>query len=283
MKNTASPSTFPSKPRSSFVERTLVELNHTLEQSLFAESVARKPGLLQRLDPRLKLGALLLILITINFSRSLPILAVLLGCVVLLAGLSQVPLGAFMRRIAAVTAVFTGIIALPALFLTPGPALVSLPFQLIITRSGALSALYLFLRSSASVALAVLFVLTTPWNTSLKALGVLHVPDVLILTLGMTYRYIHLLLHQANDMFLSRKSRILRLLNREEEQRLLGASTGVLLTKSLQMSSEVYLAMESRGYRGYPRTLDNFKMQRRDWAAALLILVLCSAALWFGK
>jgi energy-coupling factor transporter transmembrane protein EcfT len=99
---------------------------------------------------------------------------------------------------------------------------------------------------------------------------VLHVPDVLILTLGMTYRYIHLLLHLANDMFLSRKSRILRRLAGTEERRLMAATSGILLGKSLQLSSEVYLAMESRGFRGYPHTIDRFQMRWFDWAAGLV-------------
>jgi len=38
--------------------------------------------------------------------------------------------------------------------------------------------------------------------------------------------------------------------------------------QSLQVSSEVYLAMQSRGFRNYPRTLDTFKMRRTDWLAA---------------
>ena len=54
----------------------------------------------------------------------------------------------------------------------------------------------------------MLLVLTTPWNTLLKALSVLRVPDGFILILGMTYRYIYLLLTTLDDMLLSRKSRV---------------------------------------------------------------------------
>jgi hypothetical protein len=40
--------------RRGVIERTLSEISHTFEQSLFAEEVARQPGLLQALDPRIK-------------------------------------------------------------------------------------------------------------------------------------------------------------------------------------------------------------------------------------
>ena len=148
-----------------------------------------------------------------------------------------------------------------------------------ITRTGAVSALLLLLRVGTSVSFTVLFVLSTPWNSVLKALGVLRVPDVIVLVLGMTYRYIHLLLHTANDMFLSRKSRILRRMSGAEERRLMAATSGTLLWKSLQMSSEVYLAMESRGYRGYPRTMDRFQMRWFDWVAGLVVAFVTILAL----
>jgi energy-coupling factor transporter transmembrane protein EcfT len=134
-----------------------------------------------------------------------------------------------------------------------------------------------------SVSLAVLLVLTTPWNSVLKALGVLHVPDVLILTLGMTYRYIYLLLHLASELFLSRQSRILRRMSGPEERQLLAATSGVLLGKSLQLSSEVYLAMQSRGFRGYSHTLDRLRMRWIDWAAGLVVALVAILAVWAGR
>ncbi|NMB88627.1 MAG: cobalt ECF transporter T component CbiQ, partial [Chloroflexi bacterium] len=218
-----------SKSRSGFVERTLVDINNILEQSIFAERIARQKGLLQSLDPRLKVASLLAFLLAVSLSHRLDVIAALYAGALLLAAVSAVPLGFFIRRVWVFIPFFTGVVALPALFITPGPALVQLPLGLAITHTGLTSALFLLLRVGTSVSLAVLFVLTTPWNSVLKALGVLRVPDVLILVLGMTYRYIHLLLHLTTDMFLSRQSRILRRMNATEERRLLGATTGTLL------------------------------------------------------
>jgi energy-coupling factor transporter transmembrane protein EcfT len=113
--------------------------------------------------------------------------------------------------------------------------------------------------------------------------GGLRVPAVIILILGMTYRYIHLLLHLTNDMFLSRKSRLLRRMNGPEERRLIAATSGTLLNKSLQVSSEVYLAMQSRGFRNYPRTLDTFKMRRIDWLAGVVVIITAAVAIWMGR
>ncbi len=40
--------------RKDILETTLANLTHALEESLFAESVSRRPGWLQTLDPRVK-------------------------------------------------------------------------------------------------------------------------------------------------------------------------------------------------------------------------------------
>jgi cobalt/nickel transport system permease protein len=269
--------------RSSFVERTLVDINHTLEQSLFAEQTARQRGLLQRLDPRLKILSMFLMLLAISLSRSLIVIAALYLLTLGLALLSRVPLAFLIKRVWLFVLLFTGVVALPALFMTPGPVLADLPLGLVITRTGLLTALFLLLRVGSSVSIAVLFMLTTPWNSILKALGVLHVPAVVILTLGMTYRYIHLLLHITNDMFLSRKSRLLRRMTGLEERRLVAATSGALLNKSLQVSSDVYLVMQSRGFRNYPRTMDTFKMQTIDWLAGMVVVITVAAAIWLGR
>jgi cobalt/nickel transport system permease protein len=269
--------------RSSFVERTLLDINHALEQSVFAERIARGAGLLQELDPRLKILSAVLLLLAVSLSHSLLVILILYFLALVLAFFSKIPLGFFIKRVWLLIPFFTGVVALPALFITPGPVLAHLPLGLVITQTGFTTALFLLLRVGTSVSVAVLLMLTTPWNSVLKALGVLRVPAIIILILGMTYRYIHLLLHLTNDMFLSRKSRLLRRMNGPEERRMIAATSGTLLNKSLQVSSEVYLAMQSRGFRNYPRTLDTFKMRRIDWLAGALVVITAAAAIWMGR
>ena len=272
-----------SSHRSAFIERTLTAINHTLEQSLFADSLARQDGMLQSLDARVKLVCLLLLLVTVGFSHNLAAIAVLYLFSLLLAARSHIPVLFFIQRIWVAVLIFSGLIALPGLFITPGPVLISLFPGVAVTQTGSLSAIFLILRAVTSVSMATLLVLSTRWNTVLKALGVLHVPDVIILILGMTYRYIHLLLHTANDMFLSRKSRILKKLSPGDERRLVSAMSGALLGKSLQVSSDVYLAMQSRGFRYYPKTMESFQLSRKDMLAGSIVVFISAAALWFGR
>jgi cobalt/nickel transport system permease protein len=281
MQNSAAPK--HSHRSSRVLEHTLKGFTETLERALFAEEIHARPGLLQSLDPRVKVISVLALLIGVSLSRSLAVIAAIYLLALLLAIASAIPAGFFIKRVWLALPFFTGMIAVPALFITPGPALLHLPLGLVITQSGLTAALFLLLRVSTSVSLTLLLILTTPWNTVLSALSVLRVPDVFILILGMTYRYIYLLIHTANDMFLSRQSRMVGRMNGGEERRMLAAISGTLLGKSLNLSSEVYLAMQSRGFRGAIVTLRPFKMNRRDglWLAAFLALT--AAAVILGR
>ena len=288
MTSTASiPGTSTVKPirkrRTNFIERTVDSLAGVFEQSLYAEEVAASAGLLQQLDPRVKVVGLLLLVIAAATAHSLAVILALFALGVGLAVMSNVPIRRLATRIWIGVLAFTGLIALPAIFVTPGQVWITLPWlHWPITMQGLRAALYLLTRVETATTLSVLLVLSTPWMHVLKALRVLRVPVVFVVILGMTYRYIFVLLQSAADMFESRRSRLVGRLDGREQRRLASASVGVLLGKSLQLSSEVYLAMLARGYRGEVHILNDFHMQRRDWIALAVFLAVAVAAFWLG-
>jgi len=273
----------PRRKRHSVIEHTLSGITGALENALFAEEIARQPGLLQKLDARVKVLAVITLLVAVSLSRNLAAIGGLYLFTLFLAWRSNVPLGFFVKRVWLFLPFFTGIVALPALFITPGPPLLALPLGLMITRTGLQTALFLLLRVGTSVSYAVLLILTTPWNTVLKALSVLHVPSAFIVILGMTHRYIFLLLHTANEMFLARQSRLVSRVNSAGERNGIAAIMSVLLGKSFYLSNEVYLAMLSRGLRSTPRTMATFRMGRRDWAWGSALIALAVVAIVLGR
>ena len=263
---------------SSVLARSLREISERLERSLVAEEISRRSGWLQSLDTRVKLVTLLALILAVSLTHNLAVLAGLYLLTLVLAWASAIGVVYFIKRVWLALLFFTGIVALPALFLTPGAPLWRLPLGLVVTRTGAVTVLFLLLRVGASASLALLLVLTTPWAALLRALTVLRVPDVVVLVLGMTYRYIYVLLRLTNDMFLSRQSRVLGRLSTRQERSIEAAIAGTLLARSLHMSGEVYLAMQSRGFRGYAHTLRPGKITMRDgvWMALVALVVLAT-------
>lgn len=270
--------------RGGFLERIAGDLVAAMEHSLYAENLAASRGLLQGLDPRVKLIGLLLLIIAAISARSLAVVLVLLAVAILLALGSRVSLRAVMSRVWLSVLLFTGVIAAPAIFLVPGNVAWRLPLLgWVITWQGLQSAGFLVSRALTSASFAVLLILCTPWPHVLKALRVLRVPVVFIVILGMTYRYIFLFLKTAQDMFEAKRSRMLTRMNGREARRAATASAGVLLSKSLQLSNDIYLAMLARGYRGDDFTLDDFSMRAHDWAGLAGFAVLAVLAFWLGR
>ncbi len=272
------------RKRKDFVEATLAGLLEATDQSLYAEELSARRGWLQGLDPRVNIVGLFALIIAAAMSHSLAVIGAIFSVAVALALLSRVPLRTLATREWLPVFVFTGCVALPAIFLTPGPAIARVPLlNWEITATGTLSALYLISRVETAATLALLMVLCTPWTQVLKALRSLGVPVVVVVMLGMTHRYIFLLLQSAHDLFQARRSRIVAPLDGAARRRLATTSAGVLLGKSLHLSHEVFLAMQARGFRGEVYTLDEFQMRPRDWLALAAFLLLAGLALWFGR
>lgn len=270
--------------RGSFVERTIDGLYAATSRAMYADTLARDGGLLQDLDPRVKLVGLLALILAAALSTKLWVIAVVLAVAVSLAGFSGLSIASLVAPVWISALTFTGAIALPAVFLTPGTSLYHVPIvDWNVTAQGLTSAAYLILRVETSATLALLLVFTTPWTHVLKALRVLRVPVVFVVVLGMTFRYILLLLETAREMFESRKSRTVGKLSGSDHRRLAVSSGGVLITKAFQLSGEVFLAMQARGFRGEVYVLDEFRMTSRDWAALALFAALAGGATWAGR
>jgi cobalt ECF transporter T component CbiQ len=267
-----------------FVERTLSNLIDAIERALYAEELAKTDGLLQHLDPRIKVIGTLSLVIVSAMAHRLWVIGAIFVVAASMAVMSRVSLAILAKRVWVAILLFTGVIALPAPFIVPGRVVLRLPLlDWAVSAQGLASACYLVARVETAATLSVLLIVCTPWSHVLKALRVLKVPVVFVVTLGMTYRYILLLLQTAHDMFESRRSRMVGKLEGDERRRVAAASAGVLMSKSLQLSGEVYSAMLSRGFRGEVYALDDFQTSMIDWIMLVVFAVLASGGFYFGR
>jgi cobalt ECF transporter T component CbiQ len=263
------------------VRKTLTGGADLLRQVMFSEDVAARRGLLQRLDPRLKLVALLVLLVAVGLVHHVPVLLAGYALSLVLAVASGLPLGFFVRRVWLFVPIFTGIVVLPATLsiVTPGEVLLVLwhwhgrPQGF--TAPGLTTAALVTVRVATSVSLVVLLTLTTPWHRLLAGLRALAVPRIFILVIGMAYRYIFLLLATITEMYEARAARTVGATRHDRgARRFLAASAGALFGKAAHLSEEVHLAMVARGYRGDARTLQAFRLRAVDAMAAAGVLAI---------
>jgi len=275
--------------KGSFVEKTISGGAGVLQQVLFGEDVARQPGLLQRLDPRVKVLSLLGLLVAAALVHHVPVLLGLYGLTLVLAAASHVSVRFFVKRVWLFVPIFTGIVLIPATLsvVTGGHVLLTLwhwhghPEGF--TSQGLTSAGLVVCRVASSVSLVVLLALTTPWTRLLASLRALGVPRMFILVIGMAYRYLFLLLGSVTDMYEARAARTVGAEKHDRRARaFVAASAGALLGRTMAMSEEVHQAMTARGYRGDARVL----AQPRPAGADLLFVLAAAAvavALLFGE
>jgi cobalt/nickel transport system permease protein len=270
--------------RRGFIEDTIEALHGAMERSMYAETTAGAEGILQRVDPRVKVAGLFSLVLAVALETRVWAIASILLLGVLLAAASHISIRVLATRVWLATLPFLGAISLPALFLTPGADIWRLPvLDWPVTFQGIQIAARLILRVEAAATLAMLLVFTTPWMHVLKALRIFHVPVVFVVILGMTCRYILLLVETAHELFESRKSRTVGKFTGSEGRRMAVANIGVLLSRTFQLSGDVYLAMQSRGFRGEVYLLDDFQMKPWDWAVLLILLALAAASAWSGR
>jgi len=213
-----------------FVEKTLADISGSIERAIFSEENARKEGFLQRRDPRAKLLAFVVLIIAAGLSREWPVLVGLYWLVLAAAAISSIDLGLFIKRVWLGMGLFSGIVILPSIFFIGHRELYHIPlgfFSLTVHGDALAAAAILVLRVCVSVSLAILLILTTKWADVLKSLRVMRVPNALVLVLAMTYRYIFLVLHTANAMYLARKSRIVATTSGREQRWWIVSSVGV--------------------------------------------------------
>lgn len=268
--------------RRTFVERAIGRMLRAEAHAMGAEAGAAQDGILQRLDPRVKVASCGILLIAVAASRSLVAIALILFAVTAFASFSSLSIRAMAGHVWLPMLVFLTVMAAPALVTTPGTTLLVLAPGVTITQQGLRAATMLLLRIETAASLSYVLIVSTTWPRVLAALGRLRVPAPVVVLLSMTTRYLFLFIGAAHDMLLSRRSRAVGTLSRVEERSLAAAMMGSLMLRSLQLSNDVHDAMRARGFRGSFETLDDFRAGPADGAALVSVMAIATVAIWSG-
>ncbi|MBU3112798.1 cobalt ECF transporter T component CbiQ [Clostridium lacusfryxellense] len=282
----------------SFLEKTINDIAKLIKEVIFFEDISFQDGFLQKLDPRVKVISLIILISTATLLHNVFILIIIYLISCILAKISCISLKLYFKRVWLIIPLFTAITVLPSIFnyVRPGNSLISIinfghklylgpftfPAELAITKQGVSGAILLIVRVGIAVSLAFLFTATTRFANLMKAFRVLFIPKIFITILEMCYRYIFILLNITTDMFVARKSRTLRKIDSKEGRRFVSSAMGSLFGKSYALSEEVYEAMLSRGYKGEPVIMNKFKFTLLDFQW-LLGVVICTLTAFGGE
>lgn len=175
---------------------------------------------------------------------------------------SQVGLALILRR--SFVALPFALAAATLIFTRPGAPLFSLALgglRLTATDVGLAAFAGVVVRSWLSVQAALLLTATTPFPALLRALRGLGLPALLVSVLGFAYRYMFVLVDEAQRMLRARDCRSAALPGRRAGRSVAwragvtGRMAGTLFLRAYERSERIYVAMLSRGYDGEPRAL----------------------------
>ena len=253
------------------------ELLKVLGESLRVEKYASKNGLLQGIDPRVKLVGFTCLIIIAVLMQNILQFTILLFMLTLFAIVSRFSLRAFFGRHAMVM-MFSSIIILPILFITPGVPFVGFsfgPWIIEITFEGGYRATIFLMRIWTCIAALSLLTLSTRFSVLLHGMQQLRLPSLFISLTALTYRYIFLFTDEAYRMGLAREARTVKKerIVRLRTWRTLSSMIGTLFIRAYERGEKVYQTMLARGYTGKFHLLSKLNAGAKDFGFAIGLIM----------
>jgi cobalt/nickel transport system permease protein len=197
-----------------------------------------------------------------------------------------------------VTILRRSLLALPFLavvvtiiFSIPGRPVFQLPLgfvTLTATDAGLLRCATIIWKSWLSMQAALLLTATTHFLDVLRALQALHMPKIIVALLSFMYRYLFILVDEAQRLLRARDCRSAALNGSGGgsvlwRAQVTGRLVGTLFLRSFERSERIYVAMLSRGYNGELRSLRSPALNRHDRrfaiGASTVLLIITAQAL----
>lgn len=212
----------------------------------YLDTLSYKDTFVHRLDPRAKLGATLLFIVTVVSFPKYEITGLLPFFLfpTLLFSLGEIPVKFIMKKVFLVSAfaLFIGIFN-PMIDRKIAFTLLGVPVS-----GGWISFLSIMLKFFLTITSALLLIATTSFPGICHALQKLGVPDIFISQLLFLYRYIFVLVEEAMKVARARDMRSFG--NKGKGMKAFISLAGTLFLRTIERAERIYQAMLSRGFTG---------------------------------
>jgi cobalt/nickel transport system permease protein len=269
------------KYKLSFIDKTMKNVASFITASFLQYHTSKKKGLLQFVDPRVKVFFMICFIVIINFTHNILGQFILFSIIFLFSILSRIKLVSLYKKAALVGFFFGFLVFVPACvnIFTEGRPFVTLftfskehhwwiytiPKEIYITREGILIVLKLTFKVMNSVTMVLLVTSTTTFEGIIKSLSYFKVPGIFLLTLTMSYKYIFVLSRTVEETYFSLKMRWWNRGSVIEAENLIAGRIGYLFQKSWERYELTYRSMIARGFDGSFNAYYFDKLKRIDY------------------
>jgi cobalt/nickel transport system permease protein len=236
----------------------------------FIDRYARLESPVHSLDARAKIIALFVLIIACVSTppQDWWSFAIYAGLVVIIANASRLPVKYMVTRLLVVIP-FVLVVALFVPFMNKGGTIYDLgPFS--VSEHGLLVLWNVTVKALISVACLVVLSSTTPFGDLMHGFERLHAPKFFTTVAAFMYRYVFIIVDQAERMSRARDSRNFR--GRWLwHARVIGYMVASLFLRSQERAERVYQAMSARGFNGtFPRWQDPV-MRAPDYVFMIIV------------
>jgi cobalt/nickel transport system permease protein len=251
----------PRLDKDTFVNKSILSLLSLLSKIKAQDS---RNSSKYQVNVTLKVAYTLLLVILLSLSRSFTF--VILMNVYLLAILSMMDAKDIIKvlRVSMIMTFFSFIILLPAVFWGNSYSIIMITSKVFAT----ITAVNILSHS-------------TRWSAITGSMKQFLVPDIFILVLDITIKYIVMLGEFALNMMYALKLRSVGKNDRKYNS--LSGVAGTLFIKSKEMAEDMYHAMTCRGYTGEYHTQNKFKLTMLDLPYSMMYMGIIYLFVYLGK
>lgn len=225
---------------------------------------------MHRFDPRAKLIAFTFLIFSIVLLNELKLVLIGFFVSILFLIASKLPFHFVIQHLKGVSLfIIPFLVIMP--FTVKGDEILSF-YTIKMTYEGLRYGILVVLKAFSAVILIFPMVATTKFETTIKALDKLKVPNILVQMLMFTYRYIFVFVNEFQRSLIAMESRGFKLGTSLYALRTIGNALGMLFVRSYERAERVYWAMRSRRYTGGQKTLVEFKMCTTDYVLTVVII-----------
>jgi cobalt/nickel transport system permease protein len=251
----------PLKDKNAFIDKSILSIFNVLarfrQQAKLGES---KFGI----NSLTKLISTLILIIFVSLSKNFHFILITNVFILVLVNFLSIREIKYVVKVSLAAAIFTFAILLPSIFLGYGN-----------------NTLMITLKVFVSVASVSILTCTTQWNELIIALKIFKIPDIFILVLDITIKYIIILGEFSLSMVYALKLRSVGRNNNKSTA--LSGVVGTMFIKSKEMAEEMYGAMESRGFTGTYKVYAKFKFKLADCICIILNIVFVLTYFYFDR
>ena len=279
-----------------FLERGINHLAGVIRKGYAQWEFSSQNGFFQKIDARVKVLFLLFFILIVSLKTNVLPETYIWIFVFALTLFSRLSILKVYKRVLLLGFLFGFLVALPSAFnvITKGEIILSvvtlsrpyhfwiyqIPAEVGLTKEGIYGVALLTLRVINSLSLSFLVLYTTPLSEMVRALKFLRVPDSFLIIILLCYKYILIFLKSVENMYLAKKSRMIREDSPEKAREWIAGRLAYIFRKTHRRGEDVFQAMVSRGFSDSIKIYGFKKFGLWDGLAGLSLFLIGILFLW---